>query len=148
MVEGGLRGDAFAGVVPEHALQQVDACRVEVEVVDHVLERRGDPVGEALLVVLQLRDARPVVFVGRAADAEDAVELVDLGVACEERVLGDQLDEDDAHRPHVDRRGVLDRAEEDFRRAVPQRGHFLGVGPVRDAEGPREAEVRDLDLAF
>ena len=49
--------------------------------------------------------------------------------------------------PHVDRGRVELGAEEDVRRAVPQR-HDLGrVAPHRDAERPRQPEVGQLQLA-
>ena len=45
------------------------------------------PSGEGGLEVWELRDAGPDVLGGRAHDAEDAEELVDLGVALEQRLL-------------------------------------------------------------
>ena len=49
--------------------------------------------------------------------------------------------------PHVDRGRVELGAEEDVRRAVPQRDDLGRVAPHRDAERPRQPEVGQLQLA-
>ena len=53
------------------------------------------------------------------------VNLVNLGVAREERAAGDELGQDAAAAPHVHRGGV-GRAQQDLRGPVPQR-HNLRV---------------------
>ena len=49
--------------------------------------------------------------------------------------------------PHVDGGRVELGAEEDVRRAVPQRDDLGRVAPHRDAERPRQPEVSQLQLA-
>lgn len=69
---------------------------------------------------------------------KDTVELVDLRVTGEERLLGDHLGENDADGPNVHRRAVDLLAEQDLRRAVPQRDHLVRVLLDREAEGARQ----------
>jgi hypothetical protein len=78
---------------------------------------------------------------------EDTVELVDLGVAGEERLLGDHLSEDDTDGPDVHRRRVHLLTEQDLGRAVPQRDHLVRVFLDGETEGARQSEVGDLELA-
>ena len=73
-------------------------------------------------------DAEELVDVGVAVEQrptrdllpEDAEELVDLGVAVEQRPTRDHLGKDAAHRPQIDRRRVTCRTQQHFRCAVPQ----------------------------
>jgi hypothetical protein len=127
-------------------VEEVEAGAVEGEAVDDVLDLVDWPVGEGGLVVPELGDAGPDLLVGRAEDAEDAVELVELAVAGEQRPLGHHFGEDAADGPDVDGRAVVHGAEQDFGGAVPERDDFLGVGADGDGVGPGEAEVRDLEV--
>ena len=56
---------------------------------------------------------------GRAEHGADLEDLVDLAGAGEQRAQRVQLRHDGAHRPDVDRRVVIGRAQQHFRRAVP-----------------------------
>ena len=49
----------------------------------------------------------------------------------EQRLFGRQLSEDGAGAPHVNRRGVARRTQEDLRGAVPQRHHLDNNKPGR-----------------
>jgi len=73
------------------------------------------------------------------------VELVYLALAGEQRLPVNQLPHDAADRPHVHRFGVRGGAEQDLRRAVPERHHLVGVGAHGDAEGTGETEIRQLE---
>ena len=84
---------------------------------------------------------------GGAERAEDLVELVDLAVSRPEGPAVDHLGEDDADRPHVDGARVLLGAEEDLRRAVPQRDDLVCVRAQRHGEGAREAKVGEFESA-
>ena len=55
--------------------------------IDSLRQGVGGPSGEGGLEVWELRDAGPDVLGGGTHDAEDAEELVDLGVALEQRLL-------------------------------------------------------------
>ena len=54
---------------------------------------------------------RPVPLVGSAEHGADLEDLVDLGVAGEERAEGVELRHDATHRPDVDRGGVESAAK-------------------------------------
>lgn len=68
--------------------------------------------------------------------------------AGEERAPRVHLGHDAARRPDVDAGVVGAGAEEDVRRAVPERHDFVGEGVDGDSEGARKAEVCKLELAF
>ena len=61
--------------------------------------------------MLEAQTFRPVSLVGSAQHRADLEDLVDLGVAGEERAEGVELGHDAAHRPDVDR-GRIERAAE------------------------------------
>ena len=84
-------------------------------------------------------------LVGRAKQPEDLENFVNLGIAGEERVAGDHLRNDRAHRPHVNRARVLLRAEQDLRRTVPERDHLVRVRAQRHSERAREAKISELE---
>mmetsp|Transcript_15914 Transcript_15914/g.62183 ORF Transcript_15914/g.62183 Transcript_15914/m.62183 type:complete len:368 (-) Transcript_15914:146-1249(-) len=146
VLQGSARRDALGGVQVQHAAQEVQALLVEA---GHGLRPRAAlPAREERVVVGQVLDALPDSVAGRAADLEDLVELVDLRVARKERVQQQQLGEDAADRPDVDRRRVGLHAEEDLRRAVPQRHHVVRVGTERHVEGTCQAKIGDLQGAL
>mmetsp|Transcript_36102 Transcript_36102/g.93777 ORF Transcript_36102/g.93777 Transcript_36102/m.93777 type:complete len:558 (-) Transcript_36102:101-1774(-) len=137
------RRDALAGLVHQHALQQVQAQRVQHG--QRAGQRLRAPLGEVVLEVRELAHVGPRGLVGGAQHAEDVEDLVDLAVAGEERAAADHLRKDAADGPDVNRRGVVLGAQEDLGRAVPQRDHLVGVRAHGDAEGAREAKVRQLE---
>lgn len=123
--------------------------------------------GRVHLVVLGLREA-VLDLVGDVLAALGRRER-EAGLALEERlartgdvdllvllVLGDELAEDAAHRPHLDALVVLGLHEDDLGGAVPAadhvRGHQLPLAGLHLAEGglaqpgAGEAEVAELDV--
>ena len=80
----------------------------------------------------------------RSHHLEDAVELVDLRLAGEERLLHEELGEDAADRPHVDGRTVLLGTKQQLRCTVPQRHDDRRVVAQRRAILTRQAKVTDL----
>jgi hypothetical protein len=76
------------------------------------------------------------------------VQLLDLGLAGHDGLAGEQLGEDAPGAPEVDGDAVLGGAEQELRRAVPERddaaGHGLALGGV---EGGGEPEVGDPEHA-
>lgn len=94
------------------------------------------------------------VVLGRAAgDGDDALELVEGGLAGEEGLVDDELADDATDGPHVDALGVLGGADDDFRRTVPSGGDVVGVDGALVAvglecgDGAGKAEVGDLHQA-
>ena len=55
------------------------------------------------------------------------LELINVGVASEERDPQDEFDEDCAHRPHIYRCRVMASAEQQFRRAIPSRKRLVQI---------------------
>lgn len=96
----------------------------------------------------ELADAGPGAFGGGAHDAEDLLELVFVGGSREEGAAGVHFGHDAAGGPDVDAGVVGAGAEEDVRGAVPEGDDLVGEGVDGDAKGAREAEVRELELAF
>jgi hypothetical protein len=117
---------------------------VVVELRDHLVQVLGFPLGK-LVPVAQSRDARPDVLPGRAEQLEDVEELLELGVAGEERLLPRELGEDAPDGPDVHRGGVVRAAQQNFGSSVPQRDDLVRVRFNRHGEGASEAEVGNLD---
>lgn len=69
--------------VVERDREEVEAGLVEFG--EKLAEVAAAPLGEGGLEVGQLRHARPAALVGRAHGAEDAEQLVDLGIARKQR---------------------------------------------------------------
>lgn len=57
----------------------------------------------------------------------------------------DHLHEDTPDRPHVDRRRVGFRSQQNFRRPVPKGNDLVRVGADGEAKGAREAKVGQLE---
>lgn len=151
VVHGLLGADASGRVVHKQALEEVEATVTEdldAVSIDELLVGLPFPLREAALEVGEAGDAGPVVFTGRAEDAEDFEDLVDFRVTGEERLAGGHLGEDAADRPHVDAGAVLAAAEQDLGSAVPEGDDFVGVGAERNAEGTGQAKVGELQVAL
>ena len=69
--------------------------------------------------------------------------VLDCG-AREERPARGHLVENATDAPHINGGGVLGGAQEDVRRAVPQRHNLVTVRLGRYALGPGQAKVRQL----
>ena len=90
----------------------------------------------------QIHNRRPALLGRRPESPEDFLELVVVACPWEERSAGIHLTEDTADTPKVHGRGVLSRAHEDVRCAVPQRHDLdrtggavrLGVAPGEEGE--------------
>lgn len=78
---------------------------------------------------------------------EDLEDLVNLGIAREERLAGTHLGEDAADGPHVNAGGVLASTEQDLRGAVPQSNDLVGVSAQGNTEGARKTKVGQLQVA-
>lgn len=57
----------------------------------------------------------------------DAVDLVNVVLAREERSVGKELGKDGAHSPHVDRKVILACAKQELRSAVPSARVYVCV---------------------
>ena len=132
-----------------YLLDEVNARVVEaVRLGDDLAQGLRLPFGEVRLEVGQLGDALPEHLVRRAEQAEDLEDLINLRVAREERVARHHLRHNRPDRPHIDRARVLLRAEQDLRRAVPERHDLVCVRAEGDGEGAREAKVGELEGAL
>ena len=134
---------SFLGIPVEHGVDELNGVGARV----------GDELAQVharALVPLEVdlggeRDALgPVVLGGRAEHVAYLEELIDLAAARKERPQRVALGRYASHRPYVDRRVVVRRAQEDLRAAIPARRHVVGVGRTR-ANLARQPEVGDLD---
>ena len=65
---------------------------------------------------------------------EDAVQLIDFGVALKQRPAGNHLGKDAAHAPDVYWSGIELAAQQNLGRAVPQSDHLVSVSAHRYAK--------------
>lgn len=130
----------------QHALQQVNATRVDLRQDGTQVLRVEDL--QVRLVLGKLADAWPRALGGSAHDAEDTDQLVLVGGAGEQRAARVHLRHDAAGGPDVDAGVVGARAEEDVGGTVPQCHDLVGEGVDGDAEGAREPEIAELELAL
>mmetsp|Transcript_44214 Transcript_44214/g.77091 ORF Transcript_44214/g.77091 Transcript_44214/m.77091 type:complete len:227 (+) Transcript_44214:248-928(+) len=127
VLQGLFHGDTTLGVNLQHALQQVQCIRLVLVRVEHfrkgrwrlVRERVHEPFGSFG------GDEVQVFFRGTAELVADEAQLGDIVLSGEQRGACEQLGEDAAHRPHVDRTAVLLTCEHDLRSAVPAGHHVL-----------------------
>ena len=102
--QGGLGSDPLLGVELQHLVQEIPGQGVPVHVGDEIENVPGLEVDE--VVPQHGRLVRPVRHGGRAEELEDLGELVSVVVAGEEGLPGDDLGEDAAAAPEVNRGGV------------------------------------------
>jgi len=141
------------GVEVEHLAQEVEADGVGVGV--EALETLLGAFGQGLDVLDGglVADVGHVLRGGGAEHGDDALDLVEVVLAGEERGAAEQLGEDAAHGPDVHGLGVLGGVQNDLRRAVPARDHVpfiwkvLGLQLVLLLVAAREAQVADLQVA-
>eukprot|EP00618_Florenciella_parvula_P002231 CAMPEP_0119499670 /NCGR_PEP_ID=MMETSP1344-20130328/22058_1 /TAXON_ID=236787 /ORGANISM="Florenciella parvula, Strain CCMP2471" /LENGTH=289 /DNA_ID=CAMNT_0007535685 /DNA_START=389 /DNA_END=1256 /DNA_ORIENTATION=+ len=138
--------DARLRVVEQRALQDVEARGVKTRA--NRGDRQARPLRERRVPVLQRGAARPRVLSRCAEQTEDLVDLINLAVTREHRPLAHHLDKDRAHSPHIDRRRVGGRAEEDLGRTVPEGHHLVSERADRRAERARQPEVGELEGAI
>jgi len=134
VLESILATDALVRLVSKELSEEVNAVGVEAgDDAGHVL---GGPRWESRLPVRKLGDIRPDSLGWGSTDAEDAVELVDLGVTWEEWLLGDELSENATDGPHVNADRVMLASEEDFRGTVPEGNNLQEKSQLR--RNPRQ----------
>lgn len=146
-----LSADATSRVVHQHALQKIQAILakdLDTIGVDHLVVLLPLPLGETALEVREGCNAWPIGLGRSAQDAEDLEDLVNLGVAGEQRLAGGHLGENAADRPHVDTGGVLATTEQNLGSAVPESDDFVGVSAERDTEGAGKTEISELQVAI
>ena len=142
MLECILGGDSLIRIMDEHLFEQVEAvCTESWNVVAQVLLLILREVG---LVLRQLRDAGPLVSSRGASDLKDFKKLVILVAAWEEWLLSDDLCEDAADGPDVDRGVVVLGTHEDVGGSVPQGHHFVREVLYRNTEGTGQTEIGEL----
>lgn len=141
--------DTLGRLVDEHLGDEVERLRIgAAELLHRLRQRLLGPLREGRLVVGERADTGPRLLSRRTQLTEDAKQLIDLGVAREERLLGDHLDEDARDRPDVDRSRVLATAEENLGSAVPESDDLVGEGANRQAERAGQTEVGQLQGAL
>jgi hypothetical protein len=142
MLQSLFRRNSLRRVQRDHLHQQVQPKLIKV--LEIIL--RVDPLElrERTLVVWEVGNSGPSVVVGRTVEGEDLEDLIDFGVAHEESLPLDQLDEDAPYRPNVNGKRVLLLSEENFWGPVPESFDFVGEGPDRDAESSGKTEICEL----
>lgn len=107
VLERRLDRDARRRVERQHVVQQVQRVRVRVR--EQVRELPLRHVRQVAHVVLRPRraDPRQRLFVRRAQDVQDLVELVDVVAALEEGAPAEELGQDAADGPDVDWTGLV-----------------------------------------
>ena len=158
--EAVFRRVSAARIKDKETVDEIEKCRLEFVKAfsQHTLLR--------LLVLVRVRDhfpvrelvdRRPILRVRRATQVEDERHLLSLGRACENGLVLAQLGEEATDGPHVDRRTVAFRAQQQLGRAIPQRDDAIRVPtalvlvarprasepPVRNFE---EARARDEEV--
>jgi len=138
--------DAFRRVALQHLVEEIEAELVKPW--HQLLQELRLILGVVWLEERQVLHGRPCFEAGRASALEYLHQLVFVVVAGEQRTAGDELCEDAAYRPNVDRGVVVLASHQDVGRAVPQ-GHDL-VSEVldRDTEGACQTKVCKLQDAF
>lgn len=120
-----------------------------------ILEPRPDPAQSHWPVVRQL--VRPIVgqpghtgpalLAGRPHHPEYLVQLVeDIPDTWEAGVAVQHLYQDTAGTPDIETGGVVGGAEQDVRRAVPERDHLMRVGVGRHRLGSGQTKVSQLQF--
>lgn len=137
-------GQAPSRIQAQEPIQQV------ASVLGQVGERRVELSGAGLarphvLVPGCAFEPGPGVARWRPAEAEDAVERLQVGRALERVRAGDQLGHDAPDRPHVHTAVVLLDAHEEFRWAVPHCHHTVRVVRASHVGEARQAEIRNTN---
>ena len=146
MLEGVFGGDAHLGSYLQHAAEEIEADVIDLRQNEaQVLGGENMPMG---LVLGKLADAGPGALAGSAHQPEDLLQLVLVGGAGKERAACVHLGHDAAGGPDVDAGVIGAGAEEYVWRAVPERDDLVRKRIHGDAEGSREAEVGELELAL
>lgn len=146
MIERLLRRTAHLRPQLQHLSQQLHTHAVDDrENLPQLLRRVDGPGG---LIFRERANPRPRAFGGRAHEPEDFEQLVLVRRAREEWSTREHLRHDAPGAPDVDAGVVGTGAEEDVGRAVPQCHDFVAEGVDGDAEGAREAEIGEFELAL
>lgn len=130
-------------LVLQHLLNQIDgvgAC-VRNEVSQILPHLRWEVIPARLS---QLKPFGPIILGGSSQHFDDFVQLVDFAGSWEEWHLHIQLGHDAAQREYIDRRVVIDRAEQQLWCPVPASGHILREGRSRP-NFSRQPEITNLD---
>jgi len=133
------------GVIVHGLLQQVQAHLVQGR--RHGAQRKARPLRESRVPVLKRGAARPLFLVRSPEEPENFVHFVDFAVAREQRALCDHFYQNGADGPGVYGGRVRGGAQQNLRRAVPQRHHFVSERANGRAERAGQAEVRQLEAA-
>lgn len=142
MLERVLRANTTVRVVHQHLLEEIEALGAEAW---HVLAQIFLLVlREISSVALQVLDAGPFVRRGRSHNSKYFQQLVFFVLAGEQRLLGDNLCENAANRPNVDRSVIILRAHKNVGRAIPQRHDLMREVLDWDAESARQTKVGQL----
>ena len=130
----------------QHPAEQIEAQLIDLRQNQPQILRGVDV--EIRLILWKLADAGPGPLRRGAHETEDFLELVFVGGAGEERAARVHFRHDAAGRPDVDAGVVGARAEQDVRRAVPERDHFVAERVDGDAERSCQPEIGKLELPF
>ena len=96
----------------------------------------------------QCGELGPDAVIGGAQQVDDQLQLVDLRLAGQERLVGQELPQDAAAAPHVQGRGLGPRVEEQLRGPIPEGHHLRRHGLEGQAVVASQSEVGNLDAAL
>lgn len=103
------------------------------------------PAWECCLVVRQRCNSRPDLLGRCSEDAEHAEELIDFGVALEERLSCCHFSENATDGPDINGTRVALASEKDFGRAIPQSHNFMSVVADWNPERAAQSKVGNFD---
>lgn len=87
----------------------------------------------------------PICVSGGSKHLEYSEKLVDLALALEQRPADQDLEENAAHRPHIDGDAVHFRTQHHFWSSIPQRHDLMRVGLERKSKRPCESKISQFD---
>ena len=142
--EGLLRRTAHLGPQLQHLPQQLQTQVIDLR--QNSAELLGSVDRPRRLELGKTRDPRPRPLGRRAHQPEDLEQLVLVRGAGEQGAAREHLRHDAAGAPDVDAGVVSPTPEQDVRGAIPQRDDLVAESVDGDAEGAREAEIREFQL--
>jgi len=138
--------DPLFGLLLPHLPEQVDALRPQGLLQGCLQVGLCLPLGEGLLELGELLDARPHAVVGSALAPEDLEDLVDLAVALEERLPVSHLDHDAACAPDVYAQVLTLLAQQNLGAALPECDHLVRECLQRELLAACQSEVAQFHV--
>mmetsp|Transcript_4788 Transcript_4788/g.10229 ORF Transcript_4788/g.10229 Transcript_4788/m.10229 type:complete len:316 (+) Transcript_4788:638-1585(+) len=136
------RRDSLRRVQSQHAFQQIAPVRSQRR--QQLNQWLRPPLGE-LMPIPQIAHLRPCLRGWRSHHTEDRKQLLNLTLPAKDRPAAHHFRQNAPHAPHVQRRGVNLRAQQNLRRAIPKRDHLVRVFWERNRVHSPKPKVRQLN---